>query len=172
MKEIKLTMNKIALVDDEDFKAVNKYKWQASRAPRGDYFYATGLVGEPNNLKPVKMHNFIMRKRKGYEIDHINNNGLDNRRENLRYCTPAQNSANRRPKKGCSSIYKGVFKRTDSKHIKWRVNVGKKFVMTCNTEGDAAMVYNYLAKKKYGEFAYLNRADQTIIDDLIRSINA
>jgi len=92
-KEIKLTHGFVALVDDEDFYELSKYTWRAS----SDYrtYYALRSVREYKKIKNLSMHRQIMDFPENMLIDHINHNGLDNRKENLRICTPAQNTFNR-----------------------------------------------------------------------------
>ena len=88
MKEIPLTMGKIAIVDYEDYEWLNQWKWHASK--HGRRFYARCSSG----LKKY-MHQVIINPRPGFEPDHINRNGLDNRRCNLREVTRRQNALNK-----------------------------------------------------------------------------
>jgi hypothetical protein len=91
VKKIKLSQSKYALVDDEDFKELSKYKWY-SRKHRNTYYATRNIQGE-NKIR--RMHRVIMDNPKGYQIDHINHDGLDNRKENLRLVTNRQNHQNR-----------------------------------------------------------------------------
>lgn len=86
-----LAKGKEAIVDDEDFEKVNQYKWHSD----GRYAirYLDARVGSS-----IRLHRFIMNARKGQQIDHINRNPLDNRKENLRFCTSSENNFNRTPK--------------------------------------------------------------------------
>ena len=99
-KNITLTQNQVAIVDDEDFDKVNKYKWYAQYAPSIKSFYAMRAIkiSNTNKNKYIYMHRFIMDLEKGdkREIDHINHYTLDNRKDNLRVCTRRQNHANRK----------------------------------------------------------------------------
>ena len=105
------------------------------------------------------MHTYIKRPKKGYVIDHINNNGLDNRKCNLRYATHSQNMANRcKRTKSTTSKFVGVsFDKNNHKwiahirHNKVRYTLGR-FI----TEIDAAKAYNKAARKFHKKYAHLN----------------
>ena len=108
--------------------------------------------------KQVLLHIYLLGKRGGLSIDHINHNGLDNRRSNLRHATHSQNKQNCPSK----SVYgKGVQKRV-FKHgqIKYRARIRFKRVLYnlghFDTAIDAAKAYNTKAKEFFGDFAYLN----------------
>ena len=156
---IPLTQGKFALVDAEDFNTVSKYKWHAHRQPRKkakDSWEAIGWV----EGKPIKMHRFIMGLTSDDKImiDHINHNGLDNRKENLRLCSNGGNQANQRIIPGSSSSYKGVSWHKASR--KWRVSISKnneKFEINgFVNEIEAAKAYDEKAKELFGNFAQLN----------------
>ena len=94
------------------------------------------------------------------QIDHINDNGLDNRRSNLRICSQSQNLMNcRKPKTLFSSKYKGVS--WVQKHKRWKVSIAfkgkRKYIGHFLSEIDAAKAYNKAAEKYFGEFARLNK---------------
>jgi len=156
MKEIPLTQGKVALVDDEDYERVSGYKWHAFHA--GRTWYARRGNGGP------LMHRMILRLAKSTpSIDHINHNGLDNRRENLRICSQKDNLGNRRKTLSpTSSQYKGVswFSRSG----RWCARIGPNsksgsFIGYFDDEADAARAYNEAARKRWGEFALLNEVD-------------
>jgi GTP:adenosylcobinamide-phosphate guanylyltransferase len=165
MKEIKLTQDKIALVDDEDFEYLNQFKWCVSKS--GHSFYAQTI----RKVK-IRMHREIMKTQLenniGKIIDHIDGNGLNNQKYNLRTCTRAENGRNRHSVNN-SSGYLGVFK-IKSKKEKWKVQivVNKKsiYIGTFKDKKDAAKAYNEAAIKYHGEFARPN-----IIDDDENKIN-
>jgi hypothetical protein len=90
MKEIPLTQGKVALIDDEDYEKICTGKWCAQYAPWT--FYSHGKV--PGRKKIISMHRFIMGDPENKEIDHINGNGLDNRKENLRIVSRQENGQN------------------------------------------------------------------------------
>lgn len=112
MKSIALTRGKHALVSDEDFERVSQYNWQAR--PYGRRWYASGrITGE---RRTDTMHRFIMGAPAGMDVDHINGDGLDNRRENLRVVTRAENLANRGTFKNNKLGVRGVRKTLDGKY--------------------------------------------------------
>ncbi len=95
-------------------------------------------------------------------IDHIDNNPLNNRRDNLMVCTPANNSFNTRPHKDSISKYKGV---TVSYRAKpWRATIthkGRSYALgNHETEEEAARAYDKKAKELFGEYAWLNFPDK------------
>lgn len=94
---------------------------------------------------------------RGQIVDHINGNGLDNRRENLRLATARENALNSRPRKGRSK-FKGVY--LDTLRGNWYVQIRAKgrgrYVGSFWSELDAARAYNKAALEHYGEFARLN----------------
>ena len=91
MKEIPLTKGKVALVDDEDFEEVSKVTWYLVKIR--NTCYAHGYV-KPPSKKMEYMHRLILKTPEDMETDHINGNGLDNRKENLRVVTHRQNMQN------------------------------------------------------------------------------
>lgn len=152
-KSIPLTQGKFALVDDEDFEKINEYKW--SYQARG-YAYKRN----PNQSESfvLWMHRVIMNAPDYFEVDHVNGNGLDNRKENLRLSTRSQNAINTPKRKNNTSGYKGVtfFKRDK----KWKAQItfeGRNIALGCyNTPIEAALVYDDAARKYFGEFASVN----------------
>ena len=152
IRRIYLTHGLYAMVDAADFKELNKYKWCATR--RAGKVYAMATI----NGKPVLMHRFLMRPRKGYQVDHIDGNGLNNCRWNLRICTAAQNQANRRPCGG-SSRFVGVCRRGD-KWEAWFKHKGEWFTLgRYDDEIQAAKARDRKAYAVNGEHAYLNFPD-------------
>jgi hypothetical protein len=102
-KHIQLTKGLFATVDDDDYETLNQWKWHASS--HGHKWYA--LRGARSNR--VRMHRFIVNAENGMDVDHINGNTLDNRKSNLRICTHAENTRNRRGRSTNRSGYKGVY---------------------------------------------------------------
>ena len=99
-KEIALTQGRCAIVDEGDYAYLNEFKWYAMKCR--NMYYAVRRVKENRMF----MHHELIGRPEGFQTDHVNGNGLDNRRENLRHVTARQNSQNRHLKK--SSSYPGV----------------------------------------------------------------
>ena len=149
MKTIALTQEKFALVDDEDFEHLNRWKW----------CFANGYaVRDGGKQMTILMHRVVNNTPDGLETDHRNQDRLDNRKANLRNATNSQNQMNRAKSSGCSSRYKGVYwNKRDSKWMA-RIKINGKLThlgyFIC--EIVAAAKYNEEAKKLFGEFALLN----------------
>jgi hypothetical protein len=152
-KRIKLTWGKYAIVDPDDYQRLSKYNWCAVKRTRTWYAYTFTIDG-----KPLLMHRLVANAPKRMVVDHINHNGLDNRRTNLRLCTHQQNQRHRRPKRGCSSKYKGVS--WSKTRMKFRamicLNAKRIHLGYFVSEIDAAKAYDKKARELFGEFAYLN----------------
>ncbi|MBN2134054.1 MAG: HNH endonuclease [Sedimentisphaerales bacterium] len=149
IRRIPLGHGLFAVVDAEDYEWLSQYKWHANR--RGRKVYALAM----KNGRVVTMHRLIMRPRKGCVVDHIDGNGLNNRRCNLRVCTRRQNAANMGPRGGASEFV-GVYRQRDKRgaQIVWR---GKKYKLgSYDTDVEAAKARDRKAFELHGEYAYLN----------------
>jgi hypothetical protein len=167
MREIPLTRGLCAIVDDSDYNWISKLKWNAIPKCTKSGFYAVGQVMLGfKNQKRTWMHREILgvRNHKKIEVDHINGNGLDNRRCNLRVCSHSQNSRNRKIQTNNKTGYKGVNVRLACTIRKYcaSLNVNINYKRKCyhlgyfKTAKEAALAYNNKAKEIYGEFAKLN----------------
>lgn len=127
MQKIPLTQGKFALVDERDFAELSKYKWSAEK--RGKIFYASRYLKKINGEKTrIRMHTEIKKSPHGKEIDHIDRNGLNNQRSNLRICTRAENERNKLERSDNKSGFKGVC--WSKQYKKWRSRIqcnGKEF---------------------------------------------
>jgi len=157
---IPLTQGFVALVDDEDYERCNKHKWYACFS--GTKVYARTCI---KGKIPIwmRLHRFIMSPLPDQQIDHINNDGLDNRKENLRIATSTQNIANTPKHKTHngttpSSKYKGVcfFKATGGWVTYLRLHGKQMHLGYFTSEIEAAKAYDKKAKELFGEFAKLN----------------
>ena len=139
----------MSLVDTADYEELSKYKWSVTR--KGTTVYASRRKGG----RVVYMHREIMQPPKGSIVDHIDPNTLNNRRCNLRVCTPEQNQVNRGPRGG-SSQFVGVYRRRDKwvAEIVWR---GEYFYLGLfDDEVEAAKARDRKAYEFHGPYAYLN----------------
>lgn len=152
--EIRLSEDLVALVDDDIYVYFSNWCWQ----------YAGGYASrDGSSLGKLLLHKEIWKFYygkipEGKEIDHINRDKLDCRKENLRLATRSQNAANMKPYITNTSGYKGVHFATNMN--KWkatiRINGEKVHLGFYKNINEAARAYNIAAKKHFGEFAYLN----------------
>ena len=153
MKEIQLTQGMVALVDDEDYERLSQYKWSAVK--QGGTYYA---IRSSKDRVTIRMHREVLglTDRKIF-CDHINHNGVDNQKHNLRTCTATQNQHNQISRTGVSK-YKGVS--VNGKSKKWLARIGIDYMRIVlgyyNSEEEAAMAYDAKARELYGEFACCN----------------
>lgn len=152
-QRVQLTRGKYALVDLEDLPLVSDKKWQA-RYSKGNWYAIHSTIG-----RDLFMHHVILGKQRcGLEVDHINQNGLDNTRKNLRFATKSQNRANVKLRKDNLSGYKGVC--LCRKTGLWRayIQADKKWKQLgrYNTKLEAARAYNTAAQEAFGAFAWFN----------------
>ena len=151
MKEILLSQGKVALVDDEDYNKVigHKYKWVTQ--PHRNTYYAI-------SFKSTRMHRLIMDAKVNEQIDHIDGNGLNNCRSNLRIVNGSQQMMNRGKFKAKSSKYKGVYYFRVGNN--WQAHVRKDrhkiHLGYFKTEEEAALAYDIAAQELFGDYAKLN----------------
>jgi hypothetical protein len=143
------------LIDREDYDLVKGFKWWAGSGGHGHTIYA--CAHGPNRSR-IKMHRLIMEAKKGQIVDHLNGCGLDNRKENLRFCSHSQNLANMHRMVMGSSRFKGVS--WDKVKQKWyaKITVNYKQISLgrYKVEEDAARAYDVAAKNNFGVHACLN----------------
>ena len=159
MKQIPLPSGRLALVDDDDYKELSRWKWRtiysSTRKPYAGRIGA--LVGEPSY---VMMHRLIMNAPKGMEVDHLNYDGLDNRKSNLEVVTKSMNRQRSRCRPH-SSRFKGVSRspKSNKKHP-WtaKTKLNRKYVhIGCFfTEEDAARAYDKTVLRLFGPGARTN----------------
>lgn len=161
MKEILLTKGMIALVDDDVFEELSKTSWYAHTSPgsRSGVFYAARGTMKNYKNKLYLMHRQILGiTDSSISVDHIDGDGLNNQKSNLRKCSHSQNMCNRIKRNNASSKYKGVSwnKERNSWDVRCVYN-GKRLNATrCKDEIEAALIYNVIASFAHREFAKLN----------------
>lgn len=156
MKIIPLSNNRFALVDDEDYERVRHHKWHAR--PTKWTIYAQTHVKRDNIDTTMQLHRLILGvDDPQIQVDHRNHNGLDCQRQNLRFATASQNSANARKAEGTLSRFKGVTWHKGTK--KWAaqiiLNRKRTWIGVFSTEEEAAKAYLRAAQKSFGEFAFV-----------------
>lgn len=149
MKEIKLTQDKVALVDDADYDYLNQFKWYVTKGPKT--FYAGRDLVIDGVTRRLKMHRIIMSTPCGLVTDHIDHNGLNNQRSNLRNCTKSQNQRNKTPIGSSKYLGVNICIRATIRINNKNVNIG-----SFKTEEEAARAYDKMAKIHFGEYANLN----------------
>jgi hypothetical protein len=159
VREIRLTHGFIALVDDEDWECLSRFRWHVT-IRHGNAYAAT------NKKRPLRgtwtMHRLIMDAPPGVFIDHVRHRPLsdrvvDNRRENLRVATNGQNCANQKKKAGKTSMFKGVSLRPEGKWCAQIMKDGRaKHLGLFPTEALAARRHDLAAVEHFGDFALTN----------------
>lgn len=144
MKTIQLTQGKVALVDDEDFEELIKYKWYASKVKTTNKFYVRRNIKiEGGKQKTVRIHSVIINTPKGLYIDHIDGDGLNNQKSNLRVCSNAENARNRGANLNNTSGYKGVtwHKRMKKWVVQITVDYERKVYRSFSSKEEAYLAY-------------------------------
>jgi hypothetical protein len=136
------------VVDEDIYELIKDRKF---------YIHTGGYVQFWGNKKMNYLHRYINNTPKGMQTDHINGNRLDNRRENLRTCSPLENAQNSRRKTG-KIEYRGVSFDDRKKRYQARIKIDKKHkhIGLFDTAWEAAVAYNIFARMYHGEFAVLN----------------
>lgn len=138
------TSDETILVDDQDYELIKEYSWYVLRMPRDDHLqkYVRAVTsyykeGKITHAREVYLHRFIMQPPKGMVVDHINGNGLDNRRVNLRVVTPSQNVRNRvhthlisgSPKRKARAMYaEGYTSQEIASEMGWGIGTVRKWL--------------------------------------------
>jgi hypothetical protein len=153
-----------AVVDSVDYEALAQHRWFAQFHAETDHCYAERTVKISGRYRKIIMHRVIIEAPDGMFVDHIDHDGLNNRRANLRLASAVQNGRNRVKHVGVSR-YKGVT--YDASTNKWRARIatGDKLASgsaklanlgSFNSEIEAAVAYDNAAVSIFGEFAYPN----------------
>lgn len=152
--KVPLSGGGFAVVDIADIPLICDQAWQRSRVPHNRTSYAMATTAG----KTVMMHRMILGLKTPRKIfvDHIDGDGLNNRRANLRECTLRQNQYNRRSSRGSSSKYKGVSLKSGKYEASITIAGKGCYLGRFESEEDAARAYDATAKKIHGKFARLN----------------
>jgi hypothetical protein len=143
---IPVNPNQFAMIDDEDFELVSRYVWHIS-------YYGYAISGI------IFMHRLILGLSVwDTSVDHINGNKLDNHKSNLRKCTVAQNIYNSKICSRNKSGYKGVYWNKEKGKWSAQIKYNRKsmHIGYFKNKNDAALAYNRMALRFFGEFARLN----------------
>lgn len=158
MKKIKLTQGKFALVDDNDFKWLNQWKWCYQNGYVVNVKYLGRVNGRTIN-KTTSMHRLIMGEPDAL-VDHKDCLGTNNQRANLRVSNRSTNAMNRGKTKANTSGYKGVFLHGANLKKPWRARIKSNHMNHhlgfFKTAQEAAIAYNEAAPRYHKNFAKLN----------------
>lgn len=161
MPTLELTKGHTTTVSEEDYEYLSQWKWTFDR-------YAYRTKSTQREKRPLRMHRVIMERMlgsaipKGYDVDHIDGDKLNNIRSNLRLATRSQNLMNGPGKRESTSHYKGVCWFARNKKWLAQIKIGSKqlYIGLFEDEKEAALAYDRIARKEFGEFAYLNFPDE------------
>ncbi len=185
--KLTLSRGKYALVDDEDYKYLNQWKWSILKAHNNNHYAFRRIYFQKGEKgyrmgkvrKSIYLHRFIMNASKSKQVDHVNGDGLDCRKKNLRTVTNIQNSYNQSVRKDNRSGYKGVkmtiaisharpnstINKKIKKPILWRAQITAKkvryYLGAFSSGQEAAKAYDEAAKRLHGRFARLNFPQNT-----------
>lgn len=136
-------------VSAEDFDRVNNLRWRIQRHKTGHQYAYSSVKGQ----NPIAMHRFILDATKGLQVDHKDNNGLNNIRQNIRLCSPKENQANKSCQKDNNLGVKGVWK---TKYGKFKAGIhinGKSIhIGSYPTSQEASNAYKKAAAAIWGDF--------------------
>lgn len=147
--KIFLTHGRFCIVNQEDFDFLNQWHWRLN-----DQGYAIREETKNGKTKYFRMHRVIIDAPKDFDVDHINQDRLDNRRINLRLCTRSQNTRNGISHSDSTSKFRGVY--WNKKIKRWIAQINHKHIGSFVSEIHAAMAHDIWAKEKHKDFASLN----------------
>lgn len=155
-KRIPLSRGLFAIVDADDYEFLMQWKWYAKVGPRSVYAWRDQYLPGGKRIK-IFMHRVILETPAGMGTDHVDCDGLNNTRGNLRSVTRSQNQMNRRPNLGGTSPFKGVCLDTSTPRKPWRarIEVNGRTIRLGNfsREDDAGAAYAAAAVKYFGGYA-------------------
>ncbi len=151
---VQLTRGRTAQIDIADAEAVSRHFWRAICPSKGKFYAVTDIVDECGRRRVVYLHRFLMSPEVGEEVDHIDGDALNNRRANLRVCTPGQNKSNLpRPTTNTSGV-KGVVAYRSPGMWRAQIQVEKRVIHLgiFSSKVEAAAAYAAASRKYHGEF--------------------
>jgi hypothetical protein len=159
MKQIPLTQGKVAIVDDEDYELVSQWKWNVKRSRAR--WHARTSIRTGHQRKNTYLHRLLMQPASNLDVDHIDGDGLNNQRANLRVCTRSENCRNQRIKKSNTSGFKGVTFNKQSQLWQAQIRSGQaaasnRYLGLFASAEEAARAYDAVALTQHGEFARIN----------------
>lgn len=152
---VPLSRGMFALIDDEDAERVLALRWHAQPGRNGRW-YAKRTYLKSGKYTKIGMHRFILLPPACIEVDHIDGDGLNNTRQNLRLSTRAQNSWNTGARSHSRTGLKGVSVHPGAFHAAIAVRGKSTFLGRFKTAEEAARAYDAAARVLHGEFAFLN----------------
>lgn len=161
--EIPLSRGMKAFIDEDDFELVKGYKWIALSTGLSKVFYAAHFYNVDGKRHALLMHRLILGAKKGFVVDHINHNTLDNRRSNIRICTHGENMRNSKTRKNSNSGVRNVmFESVGGGKKRWRASIrvdGKRHRKWFDSKEAAEKWCESNIKLLHGEFAYQKEKD-------------
>lgn len=160
MKELLLTNSRdVALLDDEDYERLRLYPWRKQTNANGKvYVVRTRSRKEAPGSHLVKLHREIVSAPAGCDVDHVDNNGLNNQSANLRVCTRSENLRNTRKRDNSSAKFKGIYWHKRAR--KWVAQIkpptGHIYLGSFADDVEAAKAYDAKARELFGAFAKCN----------------
>lgn len=160
---IQLSQGQVAVVDAADYETVSQFKWHAQRArPNASYYALRAAKTEDGRSTSLSMHRVLVGAKRGQFVDHIDGDGLNNRRANLRLCTASENCQNRRQHRGSvRTPYKGVtyLEATGAYTVQIAARGKRTYLGIYADPVEGALAYDAAALRLHGEFARLNFPD-------------
>lgn len=156
MKKIKLTKGQEAIVDDNDFETLKSVSWCVVNGTNS--LYAGRNEKTDDRFRTVLMHRVILEAKRGDIVDHKNGNTLDNRKKNLRFCSPAQSVCNRGMMKNNTSGFVGAIfnKRLGKFESRISLNGKSHYLGIFETAEAAGQAHARVAKRLHGKFANIS----------------
>ena len=150
---IKLTQGQVAIIDAENLEKIGEHRWYAAWDSTSMKYYAVTMIKiETGKQKTLGMHRLLLNPPSHLVVDHINGNSLDNKIENLRICTHAQNARNRGKQNGVKSNHKGINKKNGKYQVQITKDRIKYYIGSYDTYEEAVEAQESAGKELHGDF--------------------